>query len=126
MNLALAQGLINDFATQNGVEVSFIESTGETNERGEIIKNVAPAITVRCYPVYFSPGKKQREKAGIDEPVDVIVWMSHIKFLESGLNEDIVNTIMKIQGKVYNVKSFQKKSNFFNSTLYVIFTGDKK
>lgn len=89
------------------------------------IVSVADSITMKAFPVTYSPLDDDLKKAGLREVVDVLIYTSMQDWIDNDINpeediEDIRDSIV-LRGRTYSIKDFGFANHFSDTFLNVTF-----
>ncbi len=128
-----AQENCRKIVNERGSDVEFQINFPDDIDKGrydEIIKRTGEIITVKAFPITHSPSAKQREKAGIKEECDVLLYTAILDWSDLGIDYDLIevaNLRIKIDTEIFEAKFKNRASQFGGSGpaqyLYITFGG---
>jgi len=104
----------------------FQEDTITRDGYGSIINRKAnnpDKLSLKAFPLTFSPTTKEKSNAGIREDTDLIVWTSSIVWLNAGYDINDINTVKAdviVNGKTYEIVDKSLRDQFGTNFLYTV------
>jgi len=87
-------------------------------------KEIAAGYTYnfKAYPVQYNPTDQQKEKAGIREHVEGIIYIPTKYFIDASISFadiDLIRSTVELQGVTYKIRNKNRTDQFYTDFLYI-------
>jgi hypothetical protein len=113
-----------------GHEIKLYYGTVSRDEYGSIISRTSTSsYTIKAFPITLNPTRKDIEKAGFTQTLDITVYLSKLDADRKGIFYDEINPnewTLEYNGAEYTIKEKSLFSQFGSDFLYIVLGGHKK